>query len=211
MIPAPIFDYQGLACPEPVIRLHSLLKAEKPEKLTILVDNEAAQENITRVLAHYGYAAKSALTGTIWQLDASRQSTDLQSASVQNTDTETLATYNKNTPPTIKTLILITNETIGQGDVTLGERLMENFLATLPEMADTLWRIILLNGGAKLAAQEGKCLESLKKLESLGVSILVCGTCLTFYGLMASKAVGDTTNMLDVVTSLDLADKVIRP
>ena len=29
--------------------------------------------------------------------------------------------------------------------------------------------------------------------------------------LLEKKQVGETTNMLDIVTSLDLADKVIRP
>lgn len=41
--------------------------------------------------------------------------------------------------------------------------------------------------------------------------MLVCGTCLAHYGLLEAKAVGETSNMLDIVTSLDLADKIIRP
>ena len=43
-----------------------------------------------------------------------------------------------------------------------------------------------------------------------GCSILVCGTCLDHFGLLDRKQVGDTTNMLDIVTSMQLADKVIR-
>ena len=88
---------------------------------------------------------------------------------------------------------------------------MGNFLATLSDLGDSLWRIILLNGGVKLAVKPGKALDSLKALEASGVSVLVCGTCLSFYGLLESKAVGETTNMLDVVSSLGLADKVVRP
>jgi len=41
------------------------------------------------------------------------------------------------------------------------------------------------------------------------VSILVCGTCLDFYGLLDQKKVGETTNMLDIVTSLQVAGKVV--
>ena len=110
-----------------------------------------------------------------------------------------------------KTLVLITTDTLGRGDDELGARLMENFLASLPELGASLWRIVLLNGGVKLAATEGKCLDTLKQLESNGVSILVCGTCLNFFNLLEAKQVGETTNMMDVVTSLSLADKVIRP
>ena len=54
-------------------------------------------------------------------------------------------------------------------------------------------------------------MDSLKALENAGTDVLVCGTCLDFYGLLEAKQAGQTTNMLDVVTSLALADKVIRP
>ena len=67
------------------------------------------------------------------------------------------------------------------------------------------------DGGVKLAATPGKALDSLKALENAGTDVLVCGTCLDFYGLLEAKQAGQTTNMLDVVTSLALADKVIRP
>jgi hypothetical protein len=37
----------------------------------------------------------------------------------------------------------------------------------------------------------------------------VCGTCLTHFDLMDQKAIGQTTNMLDIVTAMQLADKVM--
>ena len=88
---------------------------------------------------------------------------------------------------------------------------MGNFVATLPELGPRLWRIVLINGGVKLASQPGPALDALKKMAADGVSVLVCGTCLAHFGLLEAKQVGDTSNMLDIVTSLDLADKVIRP
>ena len=50
---------------------------------------------------------------------------------------------------------------------------------------------------------------AIQQLEAEGVSVLVCGTCLTHFSLLDQKRVGETTNMLDIVTSLQLADKVI--
>jgi TusA-related sulfurtransferase len=47
-------------------------------------------------------------------------------------------------------------------------------------------------------------------LESRGVKILVCGTCLNHFNLLERKQVGETTNMLDIVTAMQLADKVIN-
>ncbi|MBW2410410.1 MAG: sulfurtransferase-like selenium metabolism protein YedF, partial [Deltaproteobacteria bacterium] len=42
-----------------------------------------------------------------------------------------------------------------------------------------------------------------------GRKILVCGTCLDHFGLLDQKQIGETTNMLDIVTAMQLADKVI--
>ena len=87
---------------------------------------------------------------------------------------------------------------------------MKNFLTTLPELGNTLWRIVLLNGGVTLATEGSPVLAELQALEKDGVTILVCGTCLEHFGLLAKKTVGQTTNMLDVVTGMQLADKIIR-
>ena len=112
---------------------------------------------------------------------------------------------------TSRTLVFLSTDTLGHGSDELGAKLMANFLATLPELGANLWRVVMVNGGVKLASQPGRALDALKKLEESGVSLLVCGTCLEQYGLLDAKQVGETTNMLDIVTSLDLADKVIRP
>ena len=53
-------------------------------------------------------------------------------------------------------------------------------------------------------------LQDLKGLEDDGLTILVCGTCLEHFKLLEKKQVGVTTNMLDVVTAMQLADKVIN-
>jgi len=109
-----------------------------------------------------------------------------------------------------KVAVLISSDTIGRGDDVLGARLMANFLATLPELGSELWRIILVNGGVRLAAGDNPLLPRLRSLAESGIGILVCGTCLEHFRLLDRKAVGETTNMLDVVTTLQLATKVIH-
>ena len=52
-------------------------------------------------------------------------------------------------------------------------------------------------------------LTSLQELEAAGVQVLVCGTCLNHFKLLEQKQVGETTNMLDIVTHMQLADKVV--
>jgi selenium metabolism protein YedF len=99
---------------------------------------------------------------------------------------------------------------MGHGDDELGAKLLLNFLKTLKEMGPELWRLVFVNNGVKLAIEGAEALPVLKELEGEGVSILVCGTCLNHFNLLEKKKAGETTNMLDIVTAMQLADKVIN-
>lgn len=194
-------DCRGLQCPEPVARCRALLTGNQANNLVVLVDNSAALENVSRFLTRNGFTVNSSqVSGTEWRISASRGE-------------ELVSEAEKNSPElgSGKTLVFLTTETLGRGDDELGAKLMGTFLGSLGELGDSLWRIILLNGAVKLSAKEGDALNKLKELEAAGVSILVCGTCLMHYGLLEKKEVGETTNMMDVVSSLALAQKIIRP
>jgi selenium metabolism protein YedF len=110
----------------------------------------------------------------------------------------------------LKIMVMISTNRMGRGDDALGESLMINFVKTLKEMGPELWRLVFVNSGVKLAIDDSSVLEELKELESAGLSILVCGTCLSYFDLLDRKKVGETTNMLDIVTAMQLADKVIN-
>lgn len=211
-MPIQELDCKGLPCPQPVLRCKQCIEKDRPASFVVIVDNEPAKENVSRFLASQGYdAVEAAADGGTWRITA----TDKQAgeAAPQSpacncevmSDAE-LAQVGKQT-----ICVFITAAVMGQGNDELGAKLMGNFVATLPELGDELWRIIMVNDGVKLATEGSASLEILQKLESQGVSILVCGTCLDFFGLLDKKQVGQTTNMLDVVTSLQLASKIIRP
>jgi selenium metabolism protein YedF len=86
---------------------------------------------------------------------------------------------------------------------------MVNFLRTLKEMGSELWRLVFVNNGVKLTIDGSEVLDNLKEYEEEGLKILVCGTCLNHFKLLEKKQVGETTNMLDIITAMQLADKVI--
>ena len=77
-------------------------------------------------------------------------------------------------------------------------------------MGPELWRLVFVNAGVKLTTADSEALPILRDLKKDGVKILVCGTCLTYFNLLDKKEVGETTNMLDIVTAMQLADKVIN-
>jgi len=108
-----------------------------------------------------------------------------------------------------KILVLVAADQFGAGDESLGQKLMINYLKTIKEMGNELWQLIFLNGGVRLTTTSSPVLTELKEYERSGVMLLACGNCLEHFDLTAEKAVGATTNMLDIVTATQLADKVI--
>jgi len=108
-----------------------------------------------------------------------------------------------------KIMVVCGTDRLGFGDDELGLKLMINFLRTLNEMGDNLWRLVFVNNGVKLTIEDSEVLGDLKTYEYAGLKILVCGTCLNHFNLSEKKKVGETTNMVDIVTSMQLADKVI--
>lgn len=207
-------DCRNMPCPQPVMKLLALLKSSRPADITVTVDNEAAFENVSRFLSSKGYENAHTKTDGLWHISA--HTNDTGQADAQGSAAS--ASSRKNALPEaalpeaedMRTLVMIISPVFGSGDDALGSKLMKNFLSTLPELGPALWRIILLNGGVTLAAEGSHVLEELQALEKSGVSILVCGSCLEHFGLLAQKAVGQTTNMLDVVTSMEMAYKIIR-
>ena len=71
--------------------------------------------------------------------------------------------------------------------------------------------MIFYNGGAKITCEGSDSLEDLKNLESQGVEIVTCGTCLDYYGMKDKLAVGIVTNMYDIVESMNNAGKIVKP
>jgi selenium metabolism protein YedF len=108
-----------------------------------------------------------------------------------------------------KIMVMCATDRMGFGDDELGLKLMLSFLRTLKEMGPDLWRLVFVNNGVKLTIDGSEVLDDLKGYENGGLKILVCGTCLTHFNLLERKQVGETTNMLDIVTAMQLADKVI--
>ena len=107
-------------------------------------------------------------------------------------------------------MVMVGSDRVGHGDDELGLKLMVSFLKTLKEMGEDLWRLVFVNNGVKMTTSDSEVLPVLEELEKSGVYILVCGTCLTHFNLLEKKMVGETTNMLDIVTAMQLADKVVN-
>ena len=93
----------------------------------------------------------------------------------------------------------------------LGRILIKGFIFALTQQEHLPSTILFYNGGARLTCEDSASLEDLKKLASLGVEILTCGTCLNYYGLTEKLQVGGVTNMYVIAQTMAEADLVVRP
>ena len=194
-------DCRGLACPAPVLQTKQMIEKENPTVLKVLVDNEAARQNVSRFLESRKFQVSVESKGADFEVTGRREG---QPTAPEATHSPQSRADGK------KILILVATDRMGHGDDELGRKLLFNFLKTLNEMGHDLWRLVFVNNGVKLTIQAADTVPVLKKLEEEGVKILVCGTCLDYFKLLDRKAVGETTNMLDIVTAMQLADKVIN-
>ena len=197
-----IIDTRGLTCPAPVLLVKDAVERKSLAALTVLVDNEPSRENVTRFLQSQKFSVAQIQEDQIYRLQAHRKEPSRIEKPVMVDDDE------KKILPK-KILVLIAADQFGAGDELLGRKLLVNYLKTIKEMGDELWQLVFLNGGVRLTTASSPVLKELQEYERSGVTVLACGTCLEHFDLLAEKAVGTTTNMLDIITATQLADKVI--
>ena len=193
-------DARGLSCPAPVLQTKAALQEESLADISVVTDNAASQQNVQRFLESQGYQT------TLKQQDADY----FVIGSIRSMTEPKAGPAEEPHGKAQKIMVMCATDRMGFGDDGLGQKLMINFLRTLKEMGPDLWRLVFVNNGVKLTIDGSEALEDLKELENKGLHILVCGTCLTHFDLLDRKQVGETTNMLDIITAMQLADKVIN-
>jgi selenium metabolism protein YedF len=192
-------DARGLACPAPVLQTKAAIEEMNPDVVKVMVDNEASKQNVCRFLSSRNFDTDVQKHGNELHVIGKRE-TGMPSKDL---------TQEKVKADTKKIMVMLATDRMGYGDDELGLKLMISYIKTLKEMGSELWRLVFVNNGVKLTIEESEVLPVLKAYEKQGLHILVCGTCLTHFHLLHQKQVGETTNMLDIVTAMQLADKVI--
>jgi len=192
-------DARGLACPAPVLQTKAAIEEANPGLIKVMVDNEASKQNVCRFLESQNFETHVQKHGKDFYVIGKREAGIPSKDSIE----ERIKSDTK------KIMVMLATDRMGYGDDELGLKLMISYIKTLKEMGSELWRLVFVNNGVKLTIEGSEVLPVLKDYENQGLHILVCGTCLTHFDLLDQKQVGETTNMLDIVTAMQLADKVI--
>lgn len=198
----------GDACPIPVVKTKNAIRElAGPGVVETLVDNEIAVQNLTKMANQKGYGVKSEKLGEN-QYKVTMSIGEGAELPKENEAEACLVAPSQQKPNTV---VVISSQTMGNGEEELGRTLMKGFIYALGQQ-DTLPQTILFyNGGAFLSCEGSPALEDLKSLEAQGVEILTCGTCLDYYHLKDKLQVGEVTNMYVIVEKMTGAHLIVKP
>lgn len=201
-----VVNAAGKQCPIPVVEATRALRAmTEPGTLEVLVDNEIAVQNLTRMAAGHQLVAKAEKRGEALFAVIMEVTNPMGEAPAEEVEMACIPDLRGNL------VVAVDTDVMGRGSEELGRTLMKGFLFAVSQLPELPATILLYNGGAKLSVEGSDSLEDLKNMEAQGVEILTCGTCLNFYGLTEKLSVGSVTNMYTIVEKLAGAGKVMKP
>lgn len=177
-----IIDARGLDCPKPVLLAEEALSRIGEGIVTVLVDNEFSVKNLSK------FASKNA-----WYSEVSREDTYWKVKIVKGYPCDVPS---QESPEQEKDLLLIVGSDSMGEEKELGLTLMKGFFETMKVYKEVPHTIVFLNSGVKLTTVHTEIAHIIKEIESLGVEIYSCGTCLKYFNLESELKVGyrGTTN-----------------
>lgn len=189
-----VVNAMGKLCPEPVIMTKAEIE-KGAEELQVLVDNDIAVSNVTRMLNSRGFNVELERSGNERKLTAKKADSCELAPSVPDRDK--------------LTAILVAHDVLGGNDKDLGEVLMKAFLGCISKLSHQPAVIAFMNEGVKLVLPESSAVDYIKDLEKAGTKILVCGTCTNHFSITDKIAVGTISNMFEIMEMLTGADNTL--
>ena len=175
-------DCRNLGCPEPVIQTKKALECGSEATLTVIVNAAAAIENVSRFAQSQGCE------------------TSVEDKGDHHAIVITKGANCANLVGASGRAMFITRDAIGEGE--LGAKLIAGFIKTLIDEPVLPEKIIFVNRGVLLTTQNEATIASLKTLETKGVQIFSCGTCLEHFNLASDLKVGKIGNAYETLANL---------
>ncbi|MBI5557048.1 MAG: sulfurtransferase-like selenium metabolism protein YedF [Deltaproteobacteria bacterium] len=198
-------DCRGLKCPQPVLRVKDALERMVAGEIEITVDNEASRSNIERFAKSQGCPALVSQEGENFRIIISKTGDSRPEPGAADASQFTCR------PGQGEIVHVISAETMGRGSEELGKVLMRAYVKTIKDVTPLPRKILFYNSGVRITATESDLIAPLRELESKGVEIFSCGTCLDFFDLKEKLMVGKPTNMYEIMQSMSSAAHVVSP
>lgn len=196
-------DARGQQCPIPVVQTKRAIQALGGSgEVEVLVDNEIAVQNLTKMAEQKGY-------GIVAEKSGEREYR--ARLTVFNGELRVPLAMQRDPRQAADLVVVVAADVMGQGDDSLGRVLLKGFIYALAQTEELPEAILFYNRGAFLTTEGSDSLADLQELEARGVKIFTCGTCLNHYGLTEKLLVGSVTNMYTIVEQMMSAGRVIKP
>ena len=106
-------------------------------------------------------------------------------------------------------VIIINSDSMGQDDNEIGKTILGSFFRKLALQSKKPDVIIFYNAGVKLLAEGSSFLSELEVLQTSGVELVACGTCVGYFKLVNKIAIGRVSDMQEIVQLLMNSDNVV--
>lgn len=207
-------DARNLACPRPVVlTLEALPKLAPGESLEVLVNDEVAPANLTRLAAEKDCEVATADHGDHVSVMLAPRSpaaaTDGAAGPVADAAAAGVCPVPEAPAPAQGSVVLVGADSLGRGSEELGRKLLGGLIYAFAHQDPLPKAMVFFNGGAHLTCEGSESLADVRDLESKGCEILTCGTCLDFYGIRDQLGVGGVTNLYRIAEIMATEPNVV--
>ena len=210
-------DAMGLPCPIPVVRAKKALEQPGVDGVLIKVDNYTSVQNLEKMAHGLGYEFDvEKISESEFDVALIKLGTQGDGSVVFPDDKNCAeeAPYSRNTTEPspcvpVSLVVAIGSDVMGNGSDELGRVLMKSFIYSLTELESLPKAMLFFNSGAFLTASDSGALGDLQSLVDNGTRVLTCGACVDYYKL-PSPAVGEITNMFEIVNTMSEAIRLIN-
>lgn len=181
-------DARGLVPPQPVLLTRQALADHRVTEVVTIVDEAAEASGLTRLgeSMRYGTSVEEKQGSFYIHIDKKESSSTLSlDESIHGS-----------------TVLVISSNTLGNGEEQLGASLMRSFIYSLTQMEGVIRSIIFINSGVFLTTEGSAVLDYLTGMEERGVEILSSATCLDYYHLQDRIRVGATSNIFAITEKI---------
>ena len=192
-----VIDARDQGCPKPVMMAEEALSKIAEGIVEVIVDNEASADNLAWFAKNNAFFSETTRDGKDWRVKIVKGYACAPS------------TAENQTPPAEKTLLLVIGtDTMGKEEE-LGRILMKAHFETMKTYKQLPHTIFFVNAGVKLTTTNTEIIPFLIEIQSMGVEMYSCGTCLKHYNLESELKVGYRGTTNHIVAGVKDFDKTV--
>jgi selenium metabolism protein YedF len=202
-----IVDTRGQLCPAPLIATkRALQQTPEGETIQVLTDNPTSFNNLSRFLRDNNPGFTAEEKEGIWTITITKKPGSMEGVAPEAYCTTGVPHFRKG-----DFVIAISSDKMGDGDAELGTQLMANFIKAIKDLDLLPGKMVFYNRGVLPGMNDSPVAEHLREIESMGVTLLFCATCINHYKVAEKISIGNQSNMFEIAQIMASASNVVKP